>query len=206
MGPRAKKKKPQRSNSAEVEGLSEELPIHLLGDKADDIRSLLKYLYAPVIAIRAYQVQDIPVTELNDILAVTRLANKYDMSQWQTWALNVTMQLLTKGSTSVSSAQYRTIYDLSHMLSANPLRNKVITMWVNMIERGVLPIWMPLMRRNRKGIVASSPSSMRIKFALFQKQAAPHFSLSELTSVHWRQSTSDDFLLDMFRLPKAGLG
>ncbi|KAJ7909547.1 hypothetical protein B0H13DRAFT_2330253 [Mycena leptocephala] len=140
--------------SLTVKGLSDSLPIILEGDRANDIRSLLKYLYAPYVCLfldllvatlqntRAYEVQthNISVTETDNILAVARLAHKYDMPSWQNWALVVILQFLIKNNTSLSSAEYGAIYDLSYMLSALVLRDSTSKMWLNMITGGGLPI------------------------------------------------------------------
>ncbi|KAJ7833836.1 hypothetical protein B0H14DRAFT_3462397 [Mycena olivaceomarginata] len=102
---------------------------------------------------RAYdaQIPEISVTELGNILAVARLAHKYGMASWQSWALGVILQLLTKNNTSLSSAQYCAIYDLSYMLSADSVRDKTTAMWLNMIHRGTLPISDALAAAESKG-------------------------------------------------------
>ncbi|KAJ7508132.1 hypothetical protein B0H11DRAFT_1902445 [Mycena galericulata] len=131
-----------------VEGLSDDLPVCLEGDTADDIQSLLKYIYAPA---HDAQIPDIPVTELDNILAVARLADKYDMKRWQSWALDVILHLLTRDSTSLSTIQYMEIYDLSYTLLDERVRNKTAMTWLDMIKRGALPISDALSAAESKG-------------------------------------------------------
>ncbi|KAJ7797422.1 hypothetical protein B0H14DRAFT_3493769 [Mycena olivaceomarginata] len=104
-----------------VEGFSDTLPIQLQSDKATEIRSLLKYLYAP--ACNA-QVPEISVTELDNVLAVARLAHKYEMETWQSWVEKVILHWLTQAYTSFSSVQYCTICELAYVLQDDDLREK----------------------------------------------------------------------------------
>ncbi|KAJ7761830.1 hypothetical protein B0H16DRAFT_1530686 [Mycena metata] len=86
-----------------AEGLSDDLPISLSDDKAQDFRSLFKYLYAPRVSFKptfchwfhssrsafATQANSIPVTDLPDIIAVAKISNKYEICVWRDWALLV---------------------------------------------------------------------------------------------------------------------
>ncbi|KAJ7830588.1 hypothetical protein B0H13DRAFT_2371928 [Mycena leptocephala] len=65
-----------------LEGSCDELPICLSGDKGP-FRSLFKYIYAPALETQANR---IPITDVQDIVAVAHLAHKYEMTTWETWA------------------------------------------------------------------------------------------------------------------------
>ncbi|KAJ7922612.1 hypothetical protein B0H13DRAFT_2317280 [Mycena leptocephala] len=65
-----------------LEGSCDELPICLSGDKGP-FRSLFKSIYAPALETQANR---IPITDVQDIVAVAHLAHKYEMTTWETWA------------------------------------------------------------------------------------------------------------------------
>ncbi|KAJ7929856.1 hypothetical protein B0H13DRAFT_1859338 [Mycena leptocephala] len=56
-----------------VEGSWDKLPIYLRGDEEGSFRSLFRYIYAPALKTQANR---IPITDLQDILAVAHLAHK----------------------------------------------------------------------------------------------------------------------------------
>ncbi|KAJ6578749.1 hypothetical protein DFH09DRAFT_1310723 [Mycena vulgaris] len=57
------------------EGLSDDSPIVLRGDKASELRSVLKYI------IMHTQIDKIPLAALPEIMVVATFANKYEHQQ-----------------------------------------------------------------------------------------------------------------------------
>ncbi|KAJ7128808.1 hypothetical protein C8R43DRAFT_1111094 [Mycena crocata] len=117
------------------EGLSDDLPIHLPGDKADDFRSLCKYLHAPVLETQA---DAIPLSQLHDILAVGNLAHKYQMASWQQWVLLVIRRIVAKHPGALFSADLVAIYGCK--ASDDDLRNVAARIWMDKIRCGRAPV------------------------------------------------------------------
>ncbi|KAJ7114598.1 hypothetical protein C8R43DRAFT_935268 [Mycena crocata] len=127
---------PQASDLA-VEGKSDDLPIHLHGDKPDDFRSLFKYIYAPALETQA---NNIPIAEVQAVATVGLLAHKYQMTKWLEWAFLVIDQFLD--GTDLSSSDLVAIYELSQKALAKGLRGDVVLHWLNrfLIGTGSLSI------------------------------------------------------------------
>ncbi|KAJ7456045.1 hypothetical protein B0H11DRAFT_2287527 [Mycena galericulata] len=119
------------------EGLSNELPIFLRGDKAADFRALFKYIYAPA---HETQVAMIPDEQLLDIVAVSHFAHKYEMSSWQQWSGMVITDFLTGRPESLLSGDFVALYELFHKLSDEKMRSQTTQLWLKRIERNWLPI------------------------------------------------------------------
>ncbi|KAJ7196192.1 hypothetical protein GGX14DRAFT_473753 [Mycena pura] len=120
-----------------VEGMSDDAPICLSDDTAADFRCLLKYIYTPAYGMLP---KDIPPTELHNIMSVARLMHKYEMAGWQTWASQVTMELVTTHGPLFSSQDFVAIYEMAHMFSHEQLSKKVTNVWWRRIRDGSLPI------------------------------------------------------------------
>ncbi|KAJ7620370.1 hypothetical protein FB45DRAFT_1006916 [Roridomyces roridus] len=116
-----------------VEGSSDELPIVLDGDTASDFSSLLKFIYAPVIST---QIRAISASELPHVVAVARLAHKYDMEPWQTWAFLVFASHYRTPAVSkqLSSSDIATIYKVCDRPQGLTLRNEMADLWLRRIE------------------------------------------------------------------------
>ncbi|KAJ7435603.1 hypothetical protein B0H11DRAFT_2113304 [Mycena galericulata] len=119
------------------EGLSDELPIFLGGDKAADFRALFKYIYAPA---HETQVTMIPDEQLLDVVAVAHLAHKYEMSSWQKWSGMVITDFLTGRPESLSLPDFVALYELFQKLSDDKMRSQTSQLWLKRIERKPLPI------------------------------------------------------------------
>ncbi|KAJ7160482.1 hypothetical protein C8R46DRAFT_1108224 [Mycena filopes] len=119
-----------------AEGLSDESPVSLFGDNASQFRSLFKYLYAPAFATQA---NSIPVTDVQDIIAVAVISHKYEMQTWQNWALLVLSGHLDAHAGSCSSLDFQAMYELAHETTAETLLRRIIARWLNRVKKG-LPI------------------------------------------------------------------
>ncbi|KAJ7718208.1 hypothetical protein DFH07DRAFT_1068085 [Mycena maculata] len=114
------------------EGSSDDLPIFLQGDTASDFRSLLKYISMHLNT----QIMLIRPSELPHVIAVTRLAHKYDLAAWQKWAfLVVASHFKTQAPKSLTSYDLATIYRLCGQARWNILRDEITEKWVQRIER-----------------------------------------------------------------------
>jgi hypothetical protein len=137
-----------------VEGSCDELPIYLIGDPEESFRSLFRYIYALSVANclhnadtltlgqRALETQAtrIPITNLQDVLAVAHLAHKYEMMTWETWAFLVIGNLIEQHPMSLSSPDLVAIYRLCHGSFAGNLGAKTAAQWLERIMRNELPI------------------------------------------------------------------
>ncbi|KAJ7779334.1 hypothetical protein DFH07DRAFT_950398 [Mycena maculata] len=119
------------------EGLSDDLPIFLGGDKAAQFRALFKYIYAPALETQA---KTIPIEELQNVVAVGNLAQKYEMQSWQAWAGLVIEDFLDQSAGLLSSPDFFAIYELSYKASADEMRRRTVGIWRDRIEAFVLPI------------------------------------------------------------------
>ncbi|KAJ7618754.1 hypothetical protein FB45DRAFT_1033926 [Roridomyces roridus] len=113
-----------------VEGQSDDLPIVLHDDSADDFRSLFKYIYASVIAT---QITSVPASELPQVIAVARLAHKYDMEAWQNWAFLLIASHF-KRSKHLSTTHIATIYKVCDKPQWSSLRTELAEHWIQRIE------------------------------------------------------------------------
>ncbi|KAJ7642255.1 hypothetical protein FB45DRAFT_902105 [Roridomyces roridus] len=116
-----------------LEGSSDELPIELHGDTAFDFRSLLKYIYASVIHT---QVHSISASELPHVIAVARLAHKYEMESWQTWAFLVFSFHYKNPTVSkqLSPSDIATIYKVCDKTQWLTLRTDITDLWLQRIQ------------------------------------------------------------------------
>ncbi|KAJ7463310.1 hypothetical protein FB451DRAFT_1266123 [Mycena latifolia] len=115
------------------EGLSDDLPIVLEGDTVFDFRSLLKYIYASVIDT---QIMLVPPSQLPHIVAVARLAHKYELAPWQRWAFLVAASHFKNdiAAKKLSVQDLAMIYGLCHRdKSWDSLRDEIVDKWIQRI-------------------------------------------------------------------------
>ncbi|KAF8209913.1 hypothetical protein K438DRAFT_1497631, partial [Mycena galopus ATCC 62051] len=70
-----------------AEGLSDDLPIVLEGETAENFRIILKYVYARFIA-------SVSIAALAEMISLVQSAHKYEMDDWVNWGLQVLTRLL----------------------------------------------------------------------------------------------------------------
>ncbi|KAF7329395.1 BTB domain-containing protein [Mycena kentingensis (nom. inval.)] len=121
---------------ATTEGTSDDNPIVLSDDSAADFASLLKYLYSSGCDTNP---QDIPLSELQNVFAVAKLAHKYQMKGWQKWAANVLHTLVRWNRARFSSVDFGRCYDLAYLLNDRSLQAGVIAAWGSRVIKGELP-------------------------------------------------------------------
>ncbi|KAJ6466635.1 hypothetical protein DFH09DRAFT_1009565 [Mycena vulgaris] len=119
----------------EAEGLSDDLPVVLQGDTASEFRACLKYIYASVLDT---QIDTIPMTALNDIIAVAAFGNKYELETWKTWALLFISRRVDDKT--LSGPHLGALYRLHHSLDDSSRRNTLSTIWYARIEKEELVI------------------------------------------------------------------
>ncbi|KAF8197745.1 hypothetical protein K438DRAFT_1967300 [Mycena galopus ATCC 62051] len=119
-----------------AEGSSDASPIVLAGDRADDFRAVLNYLYAGPLQT---QVHSITIVALAEIISVAKFAHKYEMDHWKAWALSVLGGLVVDIN-SVPVAHLPALYLHYHLVQEYPMRDRVMKRWREIIERDGLPI------------------------------------------------------------------
>jgi hypothetical protein len=102
----------------------------------------LHNVYTLTLGRRAYETQAnrIPITDLQDILAVAHLAHKYQMMTWETWAFLVIDNLIEQHPRGLSSPEFVAIYHLCRRSFAGDLGAKTSAQWLGRITRNELPI------------------------------------------------------------------
>ncbi|KAJ6460568.1 hypothetical protein C8R45DRAFT_1108979 [Mycena sanguinolenta] len=118
------------------EGSSDEPPIVLEGDKAEDFCAVLKYIYAPPVQT---QIQDIATAALPEILSVVKFAHKYAMDHWREWGVKVLARLLDDIS-SVPAEYLSALYLHYHLVEDAPMCSRVTRCWCEIIKEEKLPI------------------------------------------------------------------
>ncbi|KAF7374024.1 BTB domain-containing protein [Mycena sanguinolenta] len=118
------------------EGSSEEFPIVLEGDKAEDFRAVLKYLYAPPVQT---QIQDITTAALPEIISVVTFAHKYAIDHWKEWGVKVLARLLDDINL-VPAEHLCALYLHYRLVEDAPMGSRVIKRWCEIIEKENLPI------------------------------------------------------------------
>ncbi|KAJ7768973.1 hypothetical protein B0H16DRAFT_1518801 [Mycena metata] len=118
------------------EGLSDESPIILSGDTAAAFRALLKYLYAPVLGT---QVEAIPLTEMHHIIAVAKLAHKYEMNAWEQWALQFLARRVINQD-KIRPQDVQLLHNLYDRLQEYTMRDRIMQSWCRFVETNDLPI------------------------------------------------------------------
>ncbi|KAF7333227.1 BTB domain-containing protein [Mycena sanguinolenta] len=119
------------------EGLSDELPIVLEGETAEDFRAVLKYIYAPPIQV---QIESIPAAALPEMISVARFSHKYAMDHWKSWALEVIGLRVT--SLDLLPTEYlQPLYSLLILLEHGPsTRARILERWCDVVEKNNLSI------------------------------------------------------------------
>ncbi|KAJ7919548.1 hypothetical protein B0H13DRAFT_1988638 [Mycena leptocephala] len=74
-----------------AEGLSDDLPIVLEGETAENFRIILKYVYARPSQT---QIASVSITALAEMISLVQSAHKYEMDDWVHWGLQVLTRLL----------------------------------------------------------------------------------------------------------------
>ncbi|KAF7367986.1 BTB domain-containing protein [Mycena sanguinolenta] len=120
----------------EAEGLSDDRPIILVGDTAEDFRAVAKYMYASPIHI---QIDSITEIALPEIISVAKFAHKYDMDFWQEWASRILTRLLVDLSL-LPVEHFPALYSLYHRLADYPTRNRIMKHWCEVVRRDQLSI------------------------------------------------------------------
>ncbi|KAJ6605387.1 hypothetical protein DFH09DRAFT_1121306 [Mycena vulgaris] len=119
-----------------VEGLFDDKPIFLCGDKARDLRSFLKCVYAPILETQA---ANLPVTELPAVVAVAHLAHKYEMASWQKGAFLAIEKFFDDDLAVLGSLDFLAIYTLCSNVAADDVSARTSSLWLDRI-RTDLPI------------------------------------------------------------------
>ncbi|KAJ7448887.1 hypothetical protein B0H11DRAFT_1928920 [Mycena galericulata] len=86
------------------------------------------------------QANRIPITDLQDILAVAHLAHKYEMTTWETWAFLVIDHLIDRHPSGLSSPEFVAIYHLCRQRFAEDVGAKISAQWLGRITSNELPI------------------------------------------------------------------
>ncbi|KAJ6460001.1 hypothetical protein C8R45DRAFT_1221261 [Mycena sanguinolenta] len=120
----------------EAEGLSDDRPIILVGDTAEDFRAVAKYMYASPIHI---QIDSITEAALPEILSVAKLAHKDEMDLWQEWASRVLARLLVDLSL-LPIEHFPALYLLYHYLADYPTRDRIMRHRCEVVRRDQLSI------------------------------------------------------------------
>ncbi|KAJ7065593.1 hypothetical protein C8F01DRAFT_1366550 [Mycena amicta] len=118
------------------EGTSDDDPIVIEGDKSDDFRSLLKYLTKPGFDLIP---QEIPLNDVHNIIALGKMAHKYQMDGWQKWASLVLLEIVSKHQAALSPQDVVSVFELGMLFSNEDLLRKVVDAWMERIKRGDLP-------------------------------------------------------------------
>ncbi|KAF7358564.1 BTB domain-containing protein [Mycena sanguinolenta] len=143
------------SGDGNPEGLSDELPIVLEGETAEDFRAVVKYIYAPPIQV---QIQSIPAAALPEMISVARFSHKYAMDHWRSWALKV-IGLHVTNLDLLPKEYLQPLYSLFILLEVGPsTRARILKRWCDMVEKNNLSI-IPVLAaadagEDREGLVA----------------------------------------------------
>ncbi|CAK5277909.1 unnamed protein product [Mycena citricolor] len=115
----------------DVEGATDAKPIRLEGDEVEDFRALLKYMYAPALDT---QVKHVALTELPNIVHVSQLAHKYQMSKWQQWTDLVLLELVHNHSAVLTDDDMVAVYCAAHLNSFQHVLEAVTSSWLEQIR------------------------------------------------------------------------
>ncbi|KAJ6453921.1 hypothetical protein C8R45DRAFT_1192337 [Mycena sanguinolenta] len=118
------------------EGLSDDFPIVLEGEKADEFRALLKYTSAPPLQA---QVERMTEAVLPEIISLVKLSHKYQMDHWKDWGLEVLVRLLVDLS-SLPAEHLQPLYSLYSLLEDIPARIRMMKHWCQVINSKNLSI------------------------------------------------------------------
>ncbi|KAF7336537.1 BTB domain-containing protein [Mycena sanguinolenta] len=119
-----------------VEGLSDDIPIVLEGEKAEDFRAVLKYIYAPPVQL---QMERIPISALREIISLVKLSHKYEMDHWKEWGVEVLERMLDDLH-SLPVEHLQPLYSLYSLVGDAPARTRVMKQWCEVIETNKLLI------------------------------------------------------------------
>ncbi|KAJ7790309.1 hypothetical protein B0H14DRAFT_2940288 [Mycena olivaceomarginata] len=119
-----------------TEGDSDDLPIALEGERAEEFRAVLKYIYAPPLQT---QVHSMTIAALPELVSVAKFADKYGMDHWRQWALSVLATLLANLDTPPVE-HFPRLYSLYHRLHELPMRDRVMKSWCAVVEKNELSI------------------------------------------------------------------
>ncbi|KAJ6462891.1 hypothetical protein C8R45DRAFT_1177729 [Mycena sanguinolenta] len=119
-----------------VEGLSDDLPIVLEGEKAEDFRAVLKYIYAPPVQT---QIERITIAVLLEIISLVKLSHKYEMDHWKEWGVQVLERLLDDLH-ALPTEHFEPLYSLYGLVEDAPTRTRVMQHWCGIIEANSRPI------------------------------------------------------------------
>ncbi|KAJ6462199.1 hypothetical protein C8R45DRAFT_1220639 [Mycena sanguinolenta] len=125
------------SGNGNPEGLSDDHPIVLEGEKAEEFRAVLKYIYSPPIQL---QIHSIPVSALPEVVSLAKFSHKYAMDHWKQWALKVVSRQLGDLS-SLPTEHLPELYSLFNLLELNSsLRGRITKRWCEVVEKDDLSI------------------------------------------------------------------
>ncbi|KAJ7443248.1 hypothetical protein B0H11DRAFT_2204296 [Mycena galericulata] len=190
-----------------VEGLSDDLPIVLYGDRDSDFRHLLKYIYAPVMKI---QIDAIPRSAIPEIVAVAAFADKYDIGNWKHWALSFLARRVfdpaermtspgrpdrqPPAATSlldISAQSLEGLYVLYHHLGDNAKRNLVMRTWCERVEAKEFPASGPLNAAEATGDIRARTDLYCILLRRMKEQAGLlepiQYSVDNILPVHFHR-------------------
>ncbi|KAF7336539.1 BTB domain-containing protein [Mycena sanguinolenta] len=119
-----------------MEGLSDDIPIVLEGEKAEDLQAVLKYIYAPPVQT---QMERITIAALPEIISLVKLSHKYGMDHWKEWGVQVVKRLLDDLD-SVPTEHLQPLYSLYNLVGDAAARARVMKHWCEVIEANKLSI------------------------------------------------------------------
>ncbi|KAF7340759.1 BTB domain-containing protein [Mycena sanguinolenta] len=122
-----------------LEGSSDDWPIVLEGEKAEDLRAVLKYIYAPPIRV---QIHSMTIAAIPEMISVAKFSHKYEMDHWKEWALEVLAPQLVDPNY-IPVDHIPALHTLYNLLGDTSTRGRIMKHWCQVVERddlSILPI------------------------------------------------------------------
>ncbi|KAJ7193638.1 hypothetical protein GGX14DRAFT_588273 [Mycena pura] len=151
-----------------AEGLSDDLPIVLNGETAENFRIIMKYVYARPSQI---QIANVYIDALAEIVSLVQSAHKYEMDDWVDWGLQVLTRLL-RDLNSLPVEHLRALHSLYNLLEDIAERSRMMTHWCEVVERDNLPILPILDAAERCGDEDAMAEAYCIQIRRWEKKAA----------------------------------
>ncbi|KAK7006459.1 hypothetical protein R3P38DRAFT_2555849, partial [Favolaschia claudopus] len=125
--------------SIAVDGLTDETPL-FVADSAEAFEALLWILYALPPELRPYQLCVPHAVDLDRILLVAEITNKYHFVSLETWSIKIIESIVPAVSFTETRMSFlmRTM-TLAERVSNGTLSNAVMVAWEGALQRGVNP-------------------------------------------------------------------
>ncbi|KAJ7686045.1 hypothetical protein B0H14DRAFT_2488084 [Mycena olivaceomarginata] len=150
-----------------AEGLSDDLPIVLEGETAENFRIILKYVYARPSQT---QIASVSIAALAEMISLVQSAHKYEMDDWVHWGLQVLTRLLGDLN-SLPAEHLQALHSLYNLLEDIPERTRMMTRWCEVVERDNLPILPVLDAAERCGDKDAMAEAYCIQIRRWEKKA-----------------------------------